>query len=237
MRKTISLLTSITLICGISTSVFATTTATAKETKNSSNAVVQNQRIPNHMAPGTVIKFNQNKKMTIVKEGNKNKNSSSEMKSLTKTANVAVAADLPTIKPNVTVVYDALGAPIVITPKNVTKNADKISVEMKEVTNIQLKSLPTGYAHKQSGIVSNFNIWAEPDTASGLKAANGAAHKTIALRKYVSVNNLDNGKGYSVCILDRGPYVNGRILDMSEEGFAKVERLNRGLFNGTILWN
>ena len=233
MKKTISLLTSIILVCVASTSVFATTTV--KEETNSSKAVVQNQHISGYMAPGTVIRFNQDKKMEVIKKGAENKSRSAEINALSKTDNLS--GDLPTIKPNTTVVYDALGAPVVITPKSETMNADKISVQMEEVTSSSLKPLSSGYAYSQLGIVSNFNIWAEPDTASGKKAANGAAHKTIALQKYVSVNNLDNGKGYSVCILDRGPYVTGRILDMSQEGFAKVENLNRGLFNGKIIWN
>ena len=53
----------------------------------------------------------------------------------------------------------------------------------------------------------------------------------------MEVNNLDNGKGYTVWILDRGPYVNGRILDMSNESFTKVESTVRDLFNGRIFWN
>lgn len=90
--------------------------------------------------------------------------------------------------------------------------------------------------NKQSGVISWFDIWKEKSTASGKKAANGAAHKTIKLRTQVSVVNNTNNKKASVVILDRGPYEKGRILDMSKESFSKVESLNKGLFKGTIAW-
>jgi len=43
-----------------------------------------------------------------------------------------------------------------------------------------------------------------------------AAHKTLPLGTVVKVNNLDNGKSVQVRINDRGPYVLGRIIDLSK---------------------
>jgi rare lipoprotein A (peptidoglycan hydrolase) len=42
-----------------------------------------------------------------------------------------------------------------------------------------------------------------------------AAHKTLPLGTVVKVTNLDNGKTVEVRINDRGPYVQGRIIDLS----------------------
>ncbi len=42
-----------------------------------------------------------------------------------------------------------------------------------------------------------------------------AAHKTLPLGTVVKVTNLDNGKTVEVRINDRGPYVKGRIIDLS----------------------
>lgn len=42
-----------------------------------------------------------------------------------------------------------------------------------------------------------------------------AAHKTLPLPSYVQVTNLDNGRSLVVRVNDRGPYVNGRIIDLS----------------------
>ena len=44
-----------------------------------------------------------------------------------------------------------------------------------------------------------------------------AAHKTLPMPSVVRVTNLDNGKSLVVRINDRGPYVSGRIIDMSRE--------------------
>jgi rare lipoprotein A len=42
-----------------------------------------------------------------------------------------------------------------------------------------------------------------------------AAHKTLPLGTRVKVINLDNGKSAIVRIVDRGPFIRGRIIDVS----------------------
>jgi len=42
-----------------------------------------------------------------------------------------------------------------------------------------------------------------------------AAHKTLPLPCVVAVTNLDNGKTIRVRVNDRGPFVDGRIIDLS----------------------
>lgn len=44
-----------------------------------------------------------------------------------------------------------------------------------------------------------------------------AAHKTLPLPSYVEVENLDNGRKLTVRINDRGPFVDGRIIDLSRK--------------------
>ncbi len=65
----------------------------------------------------------------------------------------------------------------------------------------------------------------------GKKTANGetydmhemtAAHKTLPLGTYVKVFNLDNDKETEVRINDRGPFVRGRIIDLSYEAARRV---------------
>ncbi len=43
-----------------------------------------------------------------------------------------------------------------------------------------------------------------------------AAHKTLPLPSWVEVTNLDNGRKLVVRINDRGPFVDGRIIDLSK---------------------
>ena len=54
-----------------------------------------------------------------------------------------------------------------------------------------------------------------------------AAHKTIPFKSKVKVTNLDNGKWVEVIINDRGPYVEGRILDLSEAAFKGLLNENQ----------
>lgn len=42
-----------------------------------------------------------------------------------------------------------------------------------------------------------------------------AAHKTLPMPSWVEVTNLDNGRSLVVRINDRGPFVEGRIIDLS----------------------
>lgn len=45
-----------------------------------------------------------------------------------------------------------------------------------------------------------------------------AAHKTLPMPSLVRVTNLDNGRSVVVRVNDRGPYANGRVIDMSRRG-------------------
>ena len=49
-----------------------------------------------------------------------------------------------------------------------------------------------------------------------------AAHKTLPLGSTVRVTNLQNGESTYVRITDRGPFVPGRILDMSEYAAKQI---------------
>ena len=56
-------------------------------------------------------------------------------------------------------------------------------------------------------------------TASGERMnpnAMTAAHKTMALGSVVKVVNQKTGKTIQVTINDRGPYIKGRIIDLSK---------------------
>jgi rare lipoprotein A len=76
-------------------------------------------------------------------------------------------------------------------------------------------------SYDQRGIAS----WYGPGFHA-LSTANGerydqddltAAHKTLPMPSYVEVENLDNGRKLVVRINDRGPFVEGRIIDLSRK--------------------
>lgn len=45
-----------------------------------------------------------------------------------------------------------------------------------------------------------------------------AAHKTLPMPSYVRVTNLENGRALTVRVNDRGPFVHGRVIDLSRRG-------------------
>lgn len=55
-----------------------------------------------------------------------------------------------------------------------------------------------------------------------------AAHKTLPLGTVVKVHNLDNGKTVEVRINDRGPYVKGRIIDLSRTAGRAIGMREKG---------
>lgn len=56
-----------------------------------------------------------------------------------------------------------------------------------------------------------------------------AAHKTLPLGSYLEVRNLENGKRLIVRVNDRGPYIGGRVLDLSYAAAKKLGFVHRGL--------
>ncbi|WP_353477744.1 septal ring lytic transglycosylase RlpA family protein [Wolbachia pipientis] len=84
--------------------------------------------------------------------------------------------------------------------------------------------------HEEVGIASWYGI-----EDHGTLTANGevfnrhlisAAHKTLPLPCFVLVTNLENGRKLVIRINDRGPFVEGRIIDLSEKA-AKVLGLHK----------
>jgi rare lipoprotein A (peptidoglycan hydrolase) len=55
-----------------------------------------------------------------------------------------------------------------------------------------------------------------------------AAHKTLPLQTRVKVHNLENGKAVQVRINDRGPYVEGRVIDLSRKAARALGMRDQG---------
>ena len=55
-----------------------------------------------------------------------------------------------------------------------------------------------------------------------------AAHKTLPLGTHLSVTNLNNNQKVIVRVNDRGPFVRGRIIDLSYAAAKKLEMISAG---------
>ena len=76
------------------------------------------------------------------------------------------------------------------------------------------------------------------ETYNGKKTANGeiyssseytAAHKKLPFNTKVKVTNLSNGKTVKVRINDRGPFVTGRIIDLTRAAAKKIDMVGAGV--------
>ena len=76
------------------------------------------------------------------------------------------------------------------------------------------------------------------DAHHGKKTASGetydmnqmtAAHRTLPLGTRVRVTNTENGKSVVVRINDRGPFVGGRIIDLSRAAAKQIAPLGAGV--------
>ncbi len=61
-----------------------------------------------------------------------------------------------------------------------------------------------------------------------------AAHRTFPYNTLVNVTNIANGKSVTVRINDRGPYVEGRDMDLSVAAFTSIEDRSKGHFRATF---
>lgn len=91
---------------------------------------------------------------------------------------------------------------------------------------------------EERGIASYYH-----DKFEGRTTANGetfdqekltAASRTLPLGTEVTVTNEANGKSVDVRINDRGPYVDGRIIDLTQKAASEIEMTEQGVVPVTV---
>ncbi len=91
-------------------------------------------------------------------------------------------------------------------------------------------AMPLGYA--EEGVASWYGV-----PFHGRPAADGeiydmeklvAAHRLMPFNTWIKVTNLANGKAVNVRVIDRGPFVEGRILDLSKAAARQIDLLGPG---------
>lgn len=109
---------------------------------------------------------------------------------------------------------------------------------LKKVSLEKMRARKKAIRHALRGIAS----WYGPGF-HGRKTASGdiynqneltAAHKTLPLGSKVRVTNLSNGNTVDVEINDRGPYVQGRIIDLSRAAAGALDFVESGTIRVTI---
>lgn len=90
---------------------------------------------------------------------------------------------------------------------------------------------PTGTS--QLGLASWYgDKYRGKPTASGERFDPGdstAAHRTLRFGTVVEVRNLRNGRRVLVEINDRGPFIKGRVIDLSEAAARELDMVREGV--------
>ena len=242
--------------CSVLLLVLSSWNSLAATALNSNEIDKSHNKIPSYMKPGTIITFDENGKLIILSEGSDNLVSlSKEDKKIAENCKPLPEEDLPEVEPGMIVVYDALGAPVVIHQGQ----EEPLKIDLKEVKLDEIKTndsksekienkanddensnniLQQGAKklNTETGYISWYNGEGKKGAAGVILDSESAAHKTIKFWTRVKVTSLENGKSTTVKILDRGPYVQGRILDMVKTAFSKIHNPSKGIFRGKIEW-
>jgi rare lipoprotein A len=105
------------------------------------------------------------------------------------------------------------------------------------VTACHRKTIPAGSNEVVSGTETGLASFYS-ESYNGKKTANGeiynssdmtAAHKKLPFGTKVKVTNLSNGKTVKVRINDRGPFISGRIIDLTRAAAKKIDMINQGV--------
>jgi rare lipoprotein A len=108
-----------------------------------------------------------------------------------------------------------------------------------EVLGKRYYPLPSAYGFTQTGKASWYGKKFHGRTTSNGETydmyGKSAAHKTLPFNTYVKVINLSNGKITIVRINDRGPFVKGRIIDLSYTAAREIDLIGAGVSDVKVI--
>lgn len=103
---------------------------------------------------------------------------------------------------------------------------------------VSYRSDPQLWGYTEHGIASFYAMkYQFRKTASGERfnqLALTAAHRTLPFGTRVRVTNLENNRSVKVKINDRGPFIEGRIIDLTRKAFSKIGDTDSGLIKVRI---
>ena len=126
-----------------------------------------------------------------------------------------------TAKPTTTTVK-----PTTTTAKPTTTTAKPTTTTAKPTTTTAAPTTTAPPSNTQEGKASYY--------AAG--APEECAHRTLAFGTIVTVTNVANGNRTTCRVGDRGPYIDGRVIDLSEQKFAELAPVSEGVINVRITW-
>ena len=126
---------------------------------------------------------------------------------------------------------------IIFIRKEMMKKADSLDFNVSKIDNKSVMTIKkedlNNFTSYQNGMASFYS-----KSLNGSKTSSGerhrssemmAAHKSLPFGTKVKVTNLNNGKSVIVRINDRGPFVRGRVIDLSYAAFSQIESPGKGV--------
>jgi rare lipoprotein A len=118
-----------------------------------------------------------------------------------------------------------------VSKKSRTQASSKRKTTTAKYAVNKAKSRPvTSVGGGSTGVASYY--WQPQRVASGgwfNPNALTAAHKTLPFGTRVQVTNLSNGRAVTVTINDRGPYIKGRVIDLSRAAASAIGMTGAGV--------
>ncbi len=138
------------------------------------------------------------------------------------------AAHIPDTTPDYVPNLDCIAEPMVLElPRSAVGNRSPYAVLGR---NYHVLERTDGYV--EQGIASYYGSKFHGRRTSNLEVydmyAFTAAHKSLPLPSFARVTNLDNGKSVVVRVNDRGPFHEGRVIDLSYAAAVKLDITRRG---------
>ena len=96
-----------------------------------------------------------------------------------------------------------------------------VSLEGRRTGDLLQRGIASWYGHPYHGRQTSNGERYDMDAMT-------AAHKTLPFNTYVRVVNLNNGKETVVRINDRGPFIRGRVIDLSRGAARAVHMIGTG---------
>ena len=110
-----------------------------------------------------------------------------------------------------------------------------VKTKSKKIKTTKQRNAPSPYVGMSHGMASYY--WQEQRVASGGRFnPHGftAAHRTLPFGTRVKVTNVRNGRSVIVTINDRGPFIRGRIIDLSLAAAKAIDMTRSGVVPVTV---
>jgi len=132
---------------------------------------------------------------------------------------------------------EIINSKIIVKEKNFEKEISNNIFKVEKLLKEEKKDIIEEKEEKENNTYTGIASW-YGDFFHGRKTANGerfnkyaltAAHKNLPFNTKVKVTNLHNNKSVIVRINDRGPFIDGRIIDLSMNAAEKIGMKNSGI--------